>query len=378
MLESVNIPMSLLQDKRLSLNDVRVFAALFQLADGLASCSASIDKIRQLSGVSQVSRHTKNLARFGYIGIDHDTYTIAGESGSENERTLSSFAKEFLEYSSGVHTKKTTASCKTAFNEFVRVEGDRDLNTIGIREIEHFLAVKKAEASPWTSRKYFLALRAAFEKAVQWNLLKENPFGKVKKPKVAEVLPAFFTEKDFEIFLLAIDDRNYRELYAMAILTGMRLGELLNLRWSDIDFSSKRILIQNSESFTTKSKRSRVVPISEDLLRLLTDRKENIRTESDLAFPNSHGRKLNETVVERKFKKAVRRAGLNEKLHFHSLRHSFASALVMSGVSLYAVQKLLGHSSSKTTEIYSHLLPQQTHGEVNTLAAKFYFYNNKS
>ena len=58
------------------------------------------------SGISQVSRHTKNLARFGYIGIDHDTYTIAGESGSENERTLSSFAKEFLEYSSGVHTRK--------------------------------------------------------------------------------------------------------------------------------------------------------------------------------------------------------------------------------------------------------------------------------
>ena len=105
--------------------------------------------------------------------------------------------------------------------------------------------------------------------------------------------------------------------------------------------------------------------MSDELYRLLKDRKEAIRFECEVVFHNKNGGELLYTSVSQKFKKYVRRAALNDKLHFHSLRHSFASALVSSGVSLYAVQKLLGHTSSRTTEIYSHLLPQQLHFEVN-------------
>jgi integrase len=182
---------------------------------------------------------------------------------------------------------------------------------------------------------------------------------------VREILPVFFTESDFRLFLLANNDTDFAELCITALLTGLRLGELLSLRWTDLDLEAKIVLIQNSEGFTTKSKRSRVVPMSEELSKLLLDRKENLRSESEFVFSNRYGRKLREGTIEHKFKQCVRRAGLNDKLHFHSLRHSFASALVMSGVSLYAVQKLLGHSQSKTTEIYSHLLPQQLHSEIN-------------
>jgi site-specific recombinase XerD len=98
---------------------------------------------------------------------------------------------------------------------------------------------------------------------------------------------------------------------------------------------------------------------------LLRARKENIRFECASVFYDRYGVKLRELTISHKFKKYVRKSGLNDKLHFHSLRHSFASALVISGVSLYAVQKLLGHTTSKTTEIYAHLLPQQLHDEVN-------------
>jgi integrase/recombinase XerD len=140
---------------------------------------------------------------------------------------------------------------------------------------------------------------------------------------------------------------------------------LLALRWNDIDFTSKVILVRNSETFTTKTRKNRIVPMSEELFRLLKDRKEAIRFECEVVFHNKNGGKLIDTSVSQKFKKYIRLSKLNDKLHFHSLRHSFASALVTSGVSLYAVQKLLGHSTSKTTEIYSHLLPQQLHREVN-------------
>ncbi len=278
---------------------------------------------------------------------------------------FSKFVNQYAAYASSIHTVKTLKTYQTAFREWLRVQGDRCLNTIGIREIEHFLSIKKLEASEWTARKYYIALASAFEKAVQWQFIPVNPFRKVAKPKTREIIPVFFTESDFRLFLSAIDNKDFRDLCITAILTGLRLGELLALRWMDFDFAAKTILIQNSEGFTTKSKRSRVVPMSEELSGILLERTNSVRSESELVFSNRYGRRLVETTIEHKFKVTVRRAGLNDKLHFHSLRHSFASALVMSGVSLYAVQKLLGHSQSKTTEIYSHLLPQQLHSEIN-------------
>ncbi len=279
--------------------------------------------------------------------------------------SFSDFTEQFLEYSSGVHSPKTQRTNSTAFKEFLRVEGNRPLHSIGIREIEHFLSVKKKEASEWTARKYYGSLASAFEKAVQWNYLEENPFRKVSKPKGREMLPVFFTESDFRLLLSAVADRDFQELCITALLTGLRLSELLSLRWNDIDFTSKVILVRNTETFTTKTRKNRIVPMSEELFRLLRERKENVRNECDTVFHNRYGGKLLETTISHYFKRYVRSAGLNDKLHFHSLRHSFASALVISGVSLYAVQKLLGHSTSKTTEIYSHLLPQQLHYEIN-------------
>ena len=200
---------------------------------------------------------------------------------------------------------------------------------------------------------------------MQWNYLEENPFRKVPKPKEREMLPAYFSETDFRLFFSVIEESDFRELCITALLTGLRLSELLNLRWNDLDFGSKLILIRNTETFTTKTRKNRIVPMSDELYRLLKDRKEAIRFECEVVFHNKNGGELLYTSVSQKFKKYIRRAGLNDKLHFHSLRHSFATALVSAGVSLYAVQKLLGHTTIRTTEIYSHLLPQQLHFEVN-------------
>lgn len=380
MAECLNIPTALLQDKRLSLSDIRVYAALSQRADEGHKCSTTRKEIEQMSGVQRVSRHTQNLSRLGHIRIDKagegnkNTYILLeglDEMKPPEKITIKQFQEQFIEYSSGAHTNKTRKTYETAFREFVRVEGDRSMDSFSVREVEHFLSVKKVEASEWTSRKYYIALRSAFEKAAQWNLIKENPFRKAKKPRPPEAIPAFFNEKELRLFVSVIENRDFRELCITAVLTGLRLGELLSLSWKDIDFDSKVILIQNSKAFTTKSKRSRAVPMSDNLCQMLIERKRNLRNEAETVFHDAKGKQLKEGTASQRFKRYVRRAGLNDKLHFHSLRHSFASALVMSGVSLYAVQKLLGHSHSETTEIYSHLSPQQLHKEVNGLAARF-------
>ena len=76
---------------------------------------------------------------------------------------------------------------------------------------------------------------------------------------------------------------------------------------------------------------------------------------------------MSESYASHRFKKAVRAAGVDDRLHFHSTRHAFASWLVQAGVSLYEVQKLLGHSSPSVTKVYSHLQPEHLHGTVNKI-----------
>ncbi|MDP2207302.1 MAG: site-specific integrase [Bacteroidota bacterium] len=273
--------------------------------------------------------------------------------------SLNEFMQEFLNYSSGVHTLKTQACFKNAFREFIRIISDKQLNQISIKDIESFLSQKKLEASEWTARKYFISLSSAFERARLWNYLEVNPFRKVEKPKTPELIPLFLTKQDFNLLLTAIVENDFRELVIIAAYTGLRLGELLSLEWSDIDFKKRVLQVRNKETFTTKSGRNRLLPMAEVVYHTLMQRKESLTSEHSLIF-NSKPQ-----YVTKKFKRYVRASGLNERLHFHSLRHTFCSWLAEAGVSLYAISKLAGHSQTKTTEIYAHLQSDSMHGLVN-------------
>jgi integrase len=146
----------------------------------------------------------------------------------------------------------------------------------------------------------------------------------------------------------------------------MRLGEILNLEWSGIDLDKRLILVVNSEGFLTKTGKMRVVPMSDKVLELLRE----IRGEDQkpgTAF-ELNGRRVNKSYVEPKFREYRKDAGLQEGVTFHSLRHTFATWLVKKGVSIYEVQKLLGHCDVKMTQIYSHLAASNQHGAVNKLS----------
>lgn len=277
---------------------------------------------------------------------------------------LSKFSQEYLTYSSGVHSFHTQRSIKIAFREFIRILSDKPLQKISIRDIENFVATKKREASDRTARTYFVTLASAFQSAVRWKYLSSNPFRSVGKPKLPELQPAFLLKADFKLLLNATLDHDMRELFHFAVSTGMRLGEILALQWSDIDLLRGIVQIRNSATFTTKTKQNRLVPLSDNLREMIKKRKEDAACE--LVF-HRNTRKLREEFVSKLFKEAVRAAGLSEKLHFHSLRHTFASWLVQDGVSLYEVQKLLGHSNIAVTQVYSHLQPETLHTTVNRI-----------
>jgi len=108
--------------------------------------------------------------------------------------------------------------------------------------------------------------------------------------------------------------------------------------------------------------RRRTVPLSETAMYLLNAPRG--KSTSEYLF-TLNGKRINAGWVTHLFKRYVRHAGLNDRLRFHSLRHTFARWLVQDGVSLYEAQKLLGHSSSAVTEVYSHLQPEQVYSTVN-------------
>jgi site-specific recombinase XerD len=279
--------------------------------------------------------------------------------------SLLQFSEDFLRYSESVHTRKTRAHFEVAFRQLLRHVGDQPLHKITIRGIELFLSEKKADASDWTARKYYIALSSAFETAKRWNLLAVNPFKRVEKPRVAELRPMFIKPNEFQHLLSVVDNDDMRDLYVCAVCTGMRSGELRSLHWDNVDVSRGVINVVNSDSFTTQNRKNRSVPMNETLRGLFSERK--LKSHCELVFPGQRGQ-LSEDNVCKVFKRYVRRARLDDRLHLHSIRYTFATWLVQAGVSLYEVQKLLGHSSISTTQIYAHLAASELHGAVNRIS----------
>jgi site-specific recombinase XerD len=277
---------------------------------------------------------------------------------------FSSFTKEFLTYARTTLRPSTIAGYEQGFKDFLRLAGDLRLHSVTPREIERFLAAKITQTSEWTARKDYAVLASAFETARRWKLISENPWRSVRKPRLRQVLPTFFSVAEFQILLTVIRDEQFRDLCILAIFTGMRMGELCALEWSDIDLERKTILVQNKEGFLTKNSRNRIVPLSEVAVSLLRGRA--IQPTSSRVFQRK-GEKLTKNYVSKVFKYYVRKAKLNDRLHFHSLRHSAGSLMVQAGVPIYAVQRILGHVSIATTQIYAHLQTENLHSEVNKI-----------
>lgn len=273
----------------------------------------------------------------------------------KNRISLSEFYDEYLKYVGNTHTKSYNRSIKLSFNQFIKFTGDIQLHKIDIRLVQQFISETFSRAS-YSAGLYLRTLKAAFNRAVEWEYITSNPFLKVKVPKVATKQPVFITESEFELLIANTSTDLFRTLFNLAYNTGMRLGEIVNLRWESVNLKDKFIIVANTEDFTTKSKKERIIPIANSLLEILTEYETKSRKPSNkYVFEKILGIRLNEDFVSKKFKEAVREANLPDKYHFHTHRHSFASRLVQKGVPLYVVKELMGHSDIATTQIYSHL-----------------------
>lgn len=272
--------------------------------------------------------------------------------------TLRVFSDEYSHYIKLNLSKAYHSSVVLSLRHFSNYFGlQKPIQSIGLRDIEGFVSYLQLEV-PKGYRVYVKTLKAAFNKAIDWEYVKENYFLKIKLPKKQQVHPAYINDGQLAEICEKIENEDIKEMVIVAFYTGMRLNELVNLDWRNVNLSTRLITVGGND-FTTKTRGQRVVPISDEVYKIFqkryveTGKINNLKNE--YIFSKSDGRKYSSDHVSKTFKRACTQAEIDPAIHYHSLRHSTASSLVQKGVSIYVVRDLLGHSSITTTEIYSHL-----------------------
>jgi site-specific recombinase XerD len=246
--------------------------------------------------------------------------------------------------------------------------GDKILSLYTLAEVEDFKnSFLNRGCSKVTANLHFRGCKTIFNFGVKHGLLEKNVFGKSRQFRLEQSRPTFVSTEDFQKLLSVVTEQRMKDIFVFATLTGMRLNEITNFQWSNIDLGKNQIIISNSESFTTKSGRIRTIPMHSEVVammqRLLTQRKQG----QEYVFSKPNGYKFLGGYISHQFKRYVRLAKLDDNLHFHSLRHTCASHLVSAGVSLYVVQNILGHANVATTMIYSHLSPNSLQESINKI-----------
>jgi integrase len=247
----------------------------------------------------------------------------------------------------------TTRSYSLAARNFIGILSDMPLEQLTSKHVSDFKIRRMQTVSPASVNVDLAALKAMFTVLMQWEWLVKNPFLNVKLVRIPETETQFLTEEMIRTVLASMTNEHLKQVVTFAYYTGCRLNEILHIKWGDIDWANARIIVRNTASFTTKSRKNRTLPLHPDLGKLL----QGISRYGvgEYVFCNKAGEMLRSDTISHQFKRALRQNKMSEALHFHSLRHSFASILVQKGTPIYQVSKLLGHSSVKVTERYAHL-----------------------
>lgn len=280
-----------------------------------------------------------------------------GQSAShkiEEPLTVMDFAEEYVQYLQASHSKKYARDAKAAFHALATFTDDMLLSEITTKKLEEFFLSSFKHAKFNTARNY-RTIRAAFTKAVEWKQLPANPLDHFKFPQLPRNLPLFVTVENLKPIQSQIKSKAIRDIIEFGFLTGCRQGEILSLRWENVKLTEGAIRISNSAEFTTKSQKERIIPVSARLRALLISRMTGQPGPDTLVFGKSATCPFSSNYISRRFKKAVIDAGLDKRLHFHSLRHGTATELIKRNTPVTVVQKLLGHSNITTTMIYTHV-----------------------
>jgi integrase len=222
---------------------------------------------------------------------------------------------------------------------------------------------------PASINRELASLKKAFNLAVrEWEWCRENPVSRVSMERENNQRDRWLSVEE-ETRLLQACAPWLHDLVTFALHTGMRMGEILELRWRGVDFTRRTVMVVRS-----KNGERRTIPVNETVLHVMKQKAKgrhlSLITQADvsgdLVFLSRTGTALESGHLRRAFRLALKKARI-EDFHFHDLRHTFATRLVQAGVDLYKVQRLLGHKSPIMTQRYAHHYPESLRDGVEIL-----------
>jgi integrase len=312
-----------------------------------------------------------------------------GSLSDAGRLTVGDYLQRWLENTAKSKTRATTYA---RYEQLVRLHikpilGGLQLSKLSTIHVESLYAeMERNGGTAWTRKMAGMVLTNALRHAVRLKLIPFNPAADVIKARPEEKEMLFLTDAQARLFLAAARAHRLHTLFVLAIGSGMRQGELLGLRWSDIDFekstvSVSRSLAQVNGQFTLKEPKSkqsrRTITLPRFVMEALTEHRAAMLAEGNIAaavFCTRTGqyfgksnlirqvfrpilRRANDKVIEETTKTAVESALLPE-IRFHDLRHTHATSLLGKGHSIKAVSQRLGHNSIEITlKTYAHVLP---------------------
>ncbi len=241
---------------------------------------------------------------------------------------------------------------------------------LNVRRLADGTYVQLTPATPRTKRKYLISLNGVMKRAMKLEAVASNPVTLVDRPGRLRSRPTLTTSRflrpaEVHAVIRAAGAENEQDaaMFLVAAFCGLRLGELLDLRWRAVNFAGSSILVESSfvrdASGTPKSGAARTVPMAPEVASALAAHAARgpIRSEGDLVFCGTRGGHVDANKLRARYYAALERAGV-KRVRIHDLRHTFGTVCAAKGIPQTTIKEWMGHADLSTTEIYTAFYPQ--------------------
>jgi len=304
------------------------------------NCWHMSSKELYLTDLQKKFKDIANIVEKSSIDINDATkdYSI------EHAESIQQFKRYLINRRYSEQTIKNYIRRITHFLDFYKNKGIDSLTNEDVQTFNYECIIKK-KASFAVQKQLMTSLRLFLNVVSNTNI----EIDEIERAKGSRKLPEVFSKKQIEKIINCTQNQKHKTMLLLTYACGLRRGEIGNIRMSDINSERKLLLIRKA-----KGKKDRFVPISEKLTETLRTYYKSYKPQKYL-FETEPGKPYPAESAYKVFKRALEISGIKKKVGIHSLRHSYATHLLENGTDLRYIQKILGHKSSQTTEIYTHV-----------------------